>query len=201
MRKRFGLHSLSVMAGLALLALAAGCGKVEFVVAPEFTAPTKVAVLPAGNEAVDTDGPAIFRRLITDKMIQKGYLVADAAQVDAVLLDKFDIENGGQLNAADPAELAEALQVDALVYSTITEWEKHTAYVYNDIFVGGRFELIGKDGTKLWAVEHHKEGDREINNPQDTQNAVARTAANLLKSYEPFAVRLVDKVFLTLPNR
>ncbi len=201
MSKKSGVRGLSVLASLALIALAAGCAKVEFVVAPEFVAPTKVAVLPAANEAVDTDGPAIFRRLITDKMIQKGYVVADAAQVDAVLLDKFDIENGGQLNAADPAELAEALQVDGLVYSTITEWEKHTAHVYNDIFVGGHFELVGKDGAKLWVVEPYKEGERQLNLDPKSSQAVSNTAAFLFRPYEPFAVRLIDKVFLTLPNR
>ncbi|MEW6777835.1 MAG: GNA1162 family protein [Bdellovibrionota bacterium] len=198
-KKIAGLRLLTALVAVASLAALSACGKVEAVTAPDFTPPGTIAVLPVANQAVDVDGPPLYRKLLEAKLVEKGYTVIDPAKVDETLKSQFDIEEGGQLNAAEPKELAKALGADALLYCTLTEWEKHSLLYYNDVIVGGKFELLNAEGAEIWKVEHHQV--KQVKIALNLRDAIVNTAANLFTAYEKLANELMDKVLRTLPNR
>ncbi len=110
----------------------------------------KIAVLPFANETVDFDASPVFRYAVRNFLSHKGYQVLSNAEVDA-LLQEQGISEGGQLPAFTPQELGEILQVDLLLYGTITEFNTKYALVYSSIQVEADFKLVEvSGGGRVW---------------------------------------------------
>ncbi|MEW6776287.1 MAG: GNA1162 family protein [Bdellovibrionota bacterium] len=192
-------NSLRLAAWGAVLLLFWGCApKYNITAAYDEEKPYRVALLPVANETNDLDGPPIFRKYANIYLVAKGYDVPDLVDVDRVLAEEFDVQEGGQLNAVDPVELGKVLKCDALVYVTITEWVKHTLGVYTDMIVAGKFEMLStKDGAVLWQVPDQRYTKRKIADPY---SAAMVTVQYLLKNYEPTVDHVVNGAFKTLPS-
>lgn len=202
---RFNLRTSVHLSLFVLLALASGCAK-KAVLAPEWAElqPTCMAVLPVQNESIDAEAPAIFRRLLEEKLPAKGYRVPPRDFVDNILVENFDInpDEGGQIMAADPTELAKELECDGLLYATVVQWDKKTFYAYNSINVYGTFEVLsGADGGVLWTLTEDGVTYTEIQDPRDHEIAAASTAKFLLMGYEPYAIQAIDQALGKLPSR
>lgn len=197
---------LGPLALLVVIATVSACGGKKAVLAPEWEQlkPSCMAVLPVQNESTDGEAPAVFRRLLEEKLPAKGYRVPSREFVDKILVENFDInpDEGGQIMAADPLELAKELECDGLLYATVAEWGKRTLYVYNEISVSGSYEVLsGQDGGQLWLLLEDGVKYVELNKWDDHEAAAASTAKFLLMSYEPFAVQAVDQALSKLPDR
>jgi hypothetical protein len=194
--KEMILRSLLLSGAVVCLGCAGGT---PHNVAPDYKdrAPRSVAVLPVLNETVSLRAPEVFRPLLLNKLSLKGYETPSLSVVDGRLREK-DIREAGQVNSLTPQELGKLLGVDALLYAYVTEFSTTYLLAYASMTVGARFELKDtKTGDKLWDSEHQvKESKFGLDSKTVSDTLQFATA----QSYVPYAQKVVDESFNTLPN-
>lgn len=185
---------------LVVFFLLSGClPKTPHTLVPDYQSriPLSIAVLPVQNETVDLDGPKAFRPKIFNTILSKGYVSPPTTGIDHILAQK-GIKEAGQLWALTPQEIGNCLNVDALLYSTVTSWNTKYLVVYSSINVGARFQLIdAKTGEQFW------ESKRSISEKRfgaDEEQMKSNLAFILLKRYEPYVDKVINSTLSTLPN-
>lgn len=192
------IHPLGFFLGLLVLTL--GCaGGPHHSLVPDYKdrIPRSVAVLPVLNETVSLKAPEVFRPLLLNKLSMKGYEIPALSFIDGKLLEK-EIHEAGQINTLTPQELGKLLGVDALLYTTVTEFSTTYLLAYASMTVGARFEL--KDaatGEKLWESDHQVK-ESKLGLDQKSIGDTLQFAAG--QSYAPYCQQVVDASFTTLPN-
>ena len=115
---------------LLLLAVSLGCagGQHHFLV-PDYGSrtPRSVAVLPVMNETVSLKAPEAFRPILLSRLSSKGYETPALSSIDGRLAGR-GIYEAGQIHALAPQELGRLLGVDALLYTTVTEFNTTTHF-------------------------------------------------------------------------
>ncbi len=171
----------------------------HYSLAPDYASrlPRSIAVLPVLNETVNLKAPDIFRPILINKISAKGYEAPGLSLIDGRLLSK-DIREAGQIHALTPQEAGKLLGVDALLYTTVTEFNTTYLLAYASMTVGARFELKdAKTGEKLWETEHQvKESKMGLDSKSVGDTLQFATG----QSYGPYCQKLVDGGFTTLPN-
>jgi len=182
------------------VALGLGCaGGAQHSVAPDYKdrAPRSIAVLPILNETVSLKAPEMFRPILLNKVSLKGYETPALAFIDGRLREK-EIREAGQVNSLTPQELGDLLGVDALLYAYVTEFSTTYLLAYASMTVGAGFELKDrKTGEKLWESDHQVK-ESKLGLDQKSLGDTMQFAAG--QSYAPYAQKLVDEGFQTLPN-
>ncbi|MCX5918008.1 MAG: DUF799 family lipoprotein [Deltaproteobacteria bacterium] len=177
-----------------------GCaGGAQHSLAPDYKdrAPRSIAVLPILNETVSLKAPEMFRPILLNKVSLKGYEAPALAFIDGRLRDK-EIREAGQVNTLTPQELGNLLGVDALLYAYVTEFSTTYLLAYGSMTVGARFELKdAKTGEKLWESAHQVK-ESKLGLDQRSLGDTVQFAAG--QSYAPYAQKVVDVSFQTLPN-
>ncbi len=113
-----------------------------------------VAVLPVQNETLHLQAPEVFRPIIHQKVKQKGYESPAPSFIDSKLAEK-GIREAGQVLSLTPQDLGKLLGVDALLYTTVTEFSTTYLIAYASITVGAKFELKdARTGELLWQADH-----------------------------------------------
>jgi hypothetical protein len=196
--KKFRIIDFLLLGGMILLI--AGCaGKPHYSLVPDYNAkpPRSIAVLPALNETVNLKAPEEFRPLVHSKITSKGYETPDPANIDKRLQEK-GIHEGGQINSLTPQELGKLLGVDALLYTTVTEFSTSYLVAYASMTVGARFELKdAKTGERLWESEHRVK-ESKVGLDQKTMEESLKFAA--LQTYASYNKKVTDACFATLPD-
>ncbi|MBI3398196.1 MAG: DUF799 family lipoprotein [Deltaproteobacteria bacterium] len=171
-----------------------GCGSaVQYTLSPNYDTktPYSIAVLPISGEVKDADARYLFRTMVQEKLVQIGYSPIPLEVVDDKLLRKgmgrYD------LNAKAPKELAEIVGADAVIYTTITEWDNTLFLSYASMKIGVKLELYdAPTGEKLWESEFNTK-DSDMSFETDVMEL------GIVKAYEPVIQRVVDTVFSTIP--
>lgn len=113
----------------------------------------RMAILPFTDETTSIDGPPMLRTLIYGSLTAAGYRIQPLEETDKLLLS-HGLTQGGQLGAADQAELCKWLGVERLFYGDINEFGEVMAGVYNRRMIKGRVMLWDlKDGGLVWALD------------------------------------------------
>jgi len=118
---------------LFLILIFTGCSSSRALLKSETTeVPAKIAVLPVDNLTNDVAGAQIIRQVIQATLAEKykGYEIQSLDVTDQLLRDA-GVTDGGQLNVFHPIELNEILEVDGLLYLTLTELELLTLPFYH----------------------------------------------------------------------
>ena len=193
-------HLKLILIGVTLIFISSGCVPgIPHTLVPDYQSktPTSVAVVPVQNETVDMDAPQLFRPKLFNIIPYKGYLSPPIAEIDSKLAEK-DIRDAGQLNSMTPQEIGKLLNVDAVLYSTVTEWSTTYLVVYTSVKVGAKFQLIDtKTGEQLWESEHTV-AERKFG--LDRDELIKNVAFAALKKYDPYAQTVINTAFSTLPN-
>jgi hypothetical protein len=159
--------------------------------------PRSVAVLPVLNETVSLKAPEVFRPILLNKLSLKGYETPALAFIDGRLREKGARE-AGQVNSLTPQEVGKLLGVDALLYTSVTEFNTTYLLAYASMTVGARFELKdAKTGEKLWESDHQVK-ERKMGLDQKSAGDTLQFAAG--QSYAPYCQKVVEESFKTLPN-
>ena len=189
---------LGLLLGVAV-SLAACAGGPRYSVHPDYksAALRSVAILPVLNETVNLKAPEVFRPILHNKVSLKGYESPPMAFVDEKLLEK-EIREAGQINTLTPQELGKLLGVDAVLYTTVTEFNTTYLLAYASMTVGARFELMStKTGERLWDSDHQV---KETRIATDTKSIQETTKFAFLQSYTPYAQQVVNVGLGTLPD-
>ncbi|MFH2013271.1 MAG: GNA1162 family protein [Pseudomonadota bacterium] len=193
-------HLKVILLGVILVFISIGCVPgIPHTLVPDYQSkiPTSVAVLPVQNETVDMDAPQLFRPKLLNIICYKGYVSPSVEEIDSKLAEK-DIREAGQLNTMSPQEIGKLLNVDAVLYSTVTDWSTTFLVVYASIKVGARFQLIDtKTGEQLWESQHIA-SEKKFGTDKDAITQNVGFAA--LKRYDPYAQAVINMSFSTLPN-
>jgi hypothetical protein len=156
-----------------------------------------VAVLPVLNDTVNLMAPKAFRNMLHHKISLKGYESPPIAFVDGKLLEK-EIREAGQINTLTPQELGKPLGVDAVLYTTVTEFNTTYLLAYASMTVGARFELMNtKTGERLWETDHQV---KEIKLATDIKSMQEAAQFAALQSYAPHVQQVVNVGLATLPD-
>lgn len=151
-----------------------------------------IAVLPVQNETPHLQAPEIFRPIVHQKIKQKGYESPALSFIDNRLAEK-DIREGGQVHSLSPQDLGKLLGVDALLYTTVTEFSTTYLIAYASITVGAKFELKdARTGELLWQADHRVK-DMKGGTEQSLKFVIQ-------KSYTPYSQKVTDTCLATLPN-
>jgi len=189
---------LGFLLGL-VVSLSACAGGPRYSVHPDYksAAPRSVAVLPVLNETVNLRAPEVFRPILQNKVSLKGYESPPIAFIDGKLLEK-EIREAGEINSLSPQELGKLLGVDALLYTTVTEFNTTYLLAYASMTVAARFELMNtRTGERLWESDHQVKESKLVTDVKSLQEA-AQFA--ILQSYTPYAQQVVNVSLGTLPD-
>jgi hypothetical protein len=183
-----------------LIALLVGCaGGARYSLVPDYKAklPRSIAVLPVMNETINLKAPEAFRSLVHQKIATKGYETPSLPFLDK-RLQQNGINEAGQIHSLTPQKLGKILGVDALLYSTVTEFNTTYLVAYASMAVAARFELKdAQSGEKLWESEHQAK-ENKIALDQKTRGDSLKFDA--LHAYTPYCQRVTNACFATLPN-
>ncbi|WP_016954448.1 GNA1162 family protein [Catenovulum agarivorans] len=110
--------------------------------------PRTLAILPFENRTESAGAFEIVRRVIFNHISSKNYHMLHWQAVD----DKLRLANVELATAyqMDAASLADILEVDAVLYGSITDFERLFAGVITQIKVGVELTLINRNGEILW---------------------------------------------------
>ena len=196
--KQFKIAQRPFLWGLIiLLAGCAGGAPRSRVPAYKGTPPRSIAVLPVMNETVNLKAPEAFRSLVQQKITMKGYETPAIPYLDKRLQQK-GIHEAGQVHSLTPQALGELLGVDALLYTTVTEFSTTYLVAYASITVAARFELKdAKTGEKLWESERQAKESKLALDEKSRSDALKFAA---LQAYTPYCQRVTNACFATLPN-
>lgn len=156
-----------------------------------------IAVLPVQNETPHLQAPDIFRPIVHQKIKQKGYESPALSFIDNKLVEK-DIREAGQIHSLTPQDLGKLLGVDALLYTTVTEFSTTYLVAYASITVGAKFELKdARTGELLWQADHRV---KDIKAGLDQKGLQESLKFAVQKSYAPYSQKVTDTCLTTLPN-
>lgn len=102
----------------------------------------RIAVLPLRNDTNDVDGPGLVQEKMASELVRRAYSVMDIRESGRILRDALGINLGGQLDMATPRQLGEALEVDAVLYGTLMDFDETTTGVYTIRKVRAVFKLV-----------------------------------------------------------
>ncbi len=149
----------------------------------------RVAVLPVYNFTNDLDGPEMIRRLAVDRLRDRQYSVMEIDETDGLLKEQMGITLGTQLEMTRPVDLNEILNVDALLYTYLLEFDDLTLGVYNSRVVRAGFKLVdAKTGELLWSGGKGVRTVLALGTDAGALGAVGKTALDLTDDMDEYTV-------------
>ena len=112
-----------------------------------------VAILPFTDQTTSIDGPPMLRTLLHEALRDAGYRIQPLEETDKLLFS-HGFTQGGQLGAADQAEICKWLGVERIFYGDINEFGEVMAGVYNRRMIKGRVMLWDlRSGNYIWSMD------------------------------------------------
>ena len=205
----------SILLALLVGAVAGACAEMKAVdlVSPNFNSyvPKSVAVLPMDNMSTDLDATPLIRPIVQQRVIFRGYNCLPLEQVDRVLKEK-GVMVSHDVYMFKPQELGQMLGVDAVVYGTVDEFNKHYAVIFADIIVSLKLSMVDTmSGNTLWQSQHTATQNTALDTllialqhydkPADALAAAAayNAAFAVLTAYRPYAEAAAAQAMASLP--
>lgn len=116
--------------------------------------PTTIAILPFTDESKSKQGTETVRRYFYNHFSSLPFKDMELHRVD-YLLKKAGLTDPDVIKNTKPQELGKILNVDAVVYGSISNFDKIFAVVYSQVAVGATVEMYDtKTGNFLWSGMH-----------------------------------------------
>jgi parallel beta-helix repeat protein len=116
--------------------------------------PRTVAVLPFLNKARSQKGSEAVRRGFYNHFSSLPFKDMELYRIDE-LLRKAGLEDPAVINQTPPQELGKILNVDAVIYGVISDFDKLFAVIYSNVSVGAEIRMMDtKTGKRLWRGQH-----------------------------------------------
>jgi hypothetical protein len=179
---------------LSTLGVASGCsGPVRHAISDKMQSvnPRRIVIAPVSwqgkAEGDAKDIMRLMRIMAYERLKAMNYSPVDINAVDDAYPDK-----GGAFFRENAAEVLRRFSSDALLVTSIEDWDKAIVASYASLKVKAGFSLISGDGETLWGAGYSaKDFDIRL----DTESMEMA----VIKAYEPRMQRIIDTVFTTLP--
>jgi hypothetical protein len=136
--------------------MAFSCGPSAKFMAPDYSRPQKVALLPTINQTNDVKGGIVFRNLLYKKLKKKKYANLQEISWTDATLNQAGITDGGQLPTLDPTELLEMLGVDGIIYIELVKCENTPLNLFESGKVKANFKLYIPPAKLIWEDEREQ---------------------------------------------
>ncbi len=176
---------------LLVMVIAPGCSKR---IQPEPTVgddknPKRIAVLPVINRTTEVPAGRILRERAIEELYLKGYPKISSKTVDEKLAKLY--KEGALI---PPSVAGKLLDVDAVLYCTLTEWKTSVVLAYGVISAKAKFELRSvSTGEVLWKAT--KDVTKRSLHPLRKEVEILT-----LLDYEPAIHELVNNAVDAIPN-
>jgi len=150
-----------------------------------------IALAPVENKTDDVEASRLLREKILEALYFKGYPRIPLSMIDEKLKT---LGNGDGTGNISPEAIGDILGVDAVMYSTLTEWTTTFIGMYASTTVS--VSLVLKDtqtGTTIWSAKH-----RIIERNYDLTRE--RLELKSCQAYEPAIREIIDKTLSSLPD-
>jgi len=122
-----------------------------------------ILVLPAANNAVNIDAPFYFLSTISSSIAEKGYYVFPVNLVNRLLEDE-GASDANMLNKSSPFKISKRFGADAILYTTIQEWDAKYIGLATVITASLEYTLkSGKTGKTIWKTTQKVKYDSNQN--------------------------------------
>ena len=116
--------------------------------------PRTVAVLPFIDKSGSVEGSQEVRKSFYNHFSSLPFKDMELYRVDR-LLAKAGLTDAAEINKKTPQELGKILEVDAVVYGEISNFDKFFAGIYSQVSVGAEVRMYEtKTGHFLWSGQH-----------------------------------------------
>ncbi|HUH66857.1 MAG TPA: GNA1162 family protein [Syntrophales bacterium] len=116
--------------------------------------PQTIAILPFVNVAKSQKGSEEVRKAFYNHMSSLPYKSMKLYTVDNTLR-KAGLDDPAVIDKMSPKELGKILGVDAVLYGSISDFDKLFAVVYSQVAVGAEIKMYDtKTGNFLWSGQH-----------------------------------------------
>jgi parallel beta-helix repeat protein len=116
--------------------------------------PRTVAVLPFLNQAKSQEGSEAVRRGFYNHFSSMPFRDMELYRVDN-LLRKAGLEDPAVISKTAPQDLGKILNVDAVIFGTISDFDKLFLVLYSNVSVGAEVTMVDtKTGKRLWRGQH-----------------------------------------------
>ena len=115
--------------------------------------PHTVAVLPFVDESKSKKGAEEVRRGFYNHLSSIPYKDMELFRVDH-LLRKAGLVDPVDIYKTPPEKLKEILNVDAVIFGTISNFDKFFAGIYSQVSVGAEIKMYDTQGHFLWSGQH-----------------------------------------------
>ncbi len=140
--------------------------------------PNLVAILPPANQTSDGAAPDTLRMAVAQLALSLGMVPVVSPAQDAQLYEKGFLNISSMtLTEAKAAEIAAALGVDGLIYTTVTSFSDLDIGIYMQQLVGATLKLVDGKGSKIWKISGEAH-NRQVNiNPTSIASAAGQKMA------------------------
>ncbi len=145
------MKKLSLISGLFTIFIS--CASSPKFIAPDYSRPQKVAILPIINQTSDVEGSIIFRNLLSKGLKTKKYANLKEIQLIDSILNEAGITDGGQLYTINQNELFEMLKVDGLFYVKLLVCESTPLDPFKTGEIKANFKLYKSPSKLIWEDE------------------------------------------------
>ncbi len=116
--------------------------------------PRSVAIVPFVDQSRSKEGFEIVRKCFYNHLSSLPYRDMELSRVN-YLLQKQGLTDPEEIRKKGAQELGKILSVDAVVFGTISNFDKLFAVIYSQVSVGAAIEMYDtKTGNFLWSGEH-----------------------------------------------
>ena len=124
--------------------------------------PVSVAILPFVDRSRSKKGVDVVRKGFYNHFSSMPFRDMELYRVDE-LLEKAALRDAEAVNVSSPQDLGKILGVDAVIYGTVSNFDKLFAVMYSHVSVGAEIKMYDtKTGNFLWSGQHvvriHEEG-------------------------------------------
>ena len=141
---------MRLIACVVLAAVAAGCGSSRVYLNRDVT--TAVVLAPL-NDSMDASAPWKMWKYVEQEVAGRGFALVPHETVEKFYTDKKFTGDPGQIQAYTTQELAKIFNVDAVVWSNLSEWGATTLVVKTSVDVKLSAEIHDRDGQVVWKGE------------------------------------------------
>lgn len=195
---------------LALIALAllAGCAPANKMITLEKAypkmygsqRPLSIMILPPINRSTSADAKEYFSCSLFEPLCEKGYYVYPVDMVFNILKDEsaYDTE---VLPASALKKFHDLFGADAVLYTTIDQWDKNWHLVSGDLVVQVRYKLVSttSDST-MWDYSGKIKVDLNSSANSGFLATIVETALKTATvDYFPYAMAINNETFRRLP--
>ncbi|OED50533.1 hypothetical protein ACH42_00990 [Endozoicomonas sp. (ex Bugula neritina AB1)] len=147
----------------------------------QHASPSSILVVPVINKSVDVDAPNYFLSTISVPLAEKGYYVFPVNTVKTVL-EGEGLYDANLVHSADPVQLGNMFDADAILYVTINKWDAQYVVLSTTVTVSFAYRIVsGTSGEELWTanktMQYSPQQNNSSGNPLADLLVMAVTAA------------------------